>query len=152
MNWGYLKRNRENQMFGIKKSIHTVEYLTISIPNQWISLFACPDWLLQLGISCSSTYQTSEQCFSRALIGYSRSGYPPNIFWYKTKWTCAREISFRAEFGSDKIHFLLLHIYWFGIYYIRVQLARLISKLHFLISCDSCRQLITTANSRCVMV
>ena len=139
MNWGYLKRNRESQMFGIKKSIHTVEYLTISIPNQWISLFVCADWLLQLGLSCSSTYQTSEQCFSRALIGYSRSGYPPNIFWYKTKWPCAREISFQA------------YIYWFGIYYIRVQLAHLISKLHFLISWDSCRQLITT-NSRCVMV
>ena len=36
----------------------------------------------KLGISCISIYQTSECPFPRALIGYSSSGYPLDIYWF----------------------------------------------------------------------
>ena len=47
------------------------------------SVFLCSNWLLKLGISYISIYQTSELYhFLRTLIGYSNLGYPLGMYWF----------------------------------------------------------------------
>ena len=71
------------------------------------SVYVHSDWLLDLRISCISFYQTRKYplFFSRALIGYSSSGYPALLLVCKTEWMRAQVITFPAEFWLNKFIF-----------------------------------------------
>ena len=58
-------------------------------------------------------YQTSD-FFLRALIGYSSSGYPLDIYWF-AKHNGRASVYLSTDFWRDKkAVFLSLAIYWYG--------------------------------------